>query len=135
MPKRSLKWLLFAVVLGAVFWTFPSIAIDYDRGPLHVRHARLMALEGSIYAYVMDLGHLPAALTELTTSNESGWQGPYVRAETLHDTDGADVSYEIIDPKLRKFRLGLPARLRSGSTTLPAIVEEDSAPAPPAAAH
>ena len=39
----------------------------------------------------------------------------------LHDVDGADIVYEVVDP--RTFRILLPARIEAGAMVWPAIVD------------
>ena len=115
-----------ASLLGLfLLWTGVSTSVDYA-SESGARRARLQSLQGSICAYSQDLGRLPSTLSELLSSEEQGWAGPYARPESLRDIDATEFIYEIVDTEKRRFRLTSPARQR-GRSLLPAIVEDDAA--------
>jgi hypothetical protein len=123
--RRVLAGAAIASLLGLLlFWTWVSINVDYASGS-GARRARVQSLAGSIYAYSQDMGRLPGTLSDLLSSDEQGWAGPYVRPESLRDIDATEFIYEIVDAEKRRFRLTSPARM--GRSLLPAIVEDDVA--------
>ncbi len=121
------KWLALVVVplvVVTVLWRIAARNLDdrlSDR-----RLPSLNDLEARIEGYAEDVGHLPPSLSALIESNESGWRGPYARAWTLHDVDGADISYEVLNA--RTFRIVLPARHHEGHLVWPVIAKEFTLP-------
>jgi hypothetical protein len=116
-------WLALLVIplaVVTVLWHIAARTLDDRLSDWHL--PSLHALEERIEGYAEDVGHLPTALSELIESNESGWQGPYARAWTLHDVDGAEISYEVLNA--RTFRIVLPARHHEGHVVWPSIAEE-----------
>jgi hypothetical protein len=128
---RCLLLLTIPVAATALVWRIGARNLE-DRVSDR-RLPNLHALEERIDGYALDIGHLPASLSELLKSNESGWQGPYARAFQLRDVDGAAISYEVMNP--RTFRIVLPARQQSGHIVWPAISKDFTVENPPPEKH
>jgi len=120
-------WLaLLGIPVIAVIVLSRMVARNLDDRLSDRRLPSLHDLEARIEGYAEDVGHLPTSLSELIESNESGWRGPYARAWTLHDADGADISYEVLNA--RTFRIVLPARHHEGHLVWPVIAKEFTLP-------
>ncbi|WP_337879030.1 type II secretion system major pseudopilin GspG [Rheinheimera sp.] len=55
---------------------------------------QMAMLETAINTYRLDVGTVPASLTELTQSKASGWDGPYLPKEVPLDPWGAAYDYK-----------------------------------------
>jgi|GEM_PF-6668879 hypothetical protein len=128
---RFLFSLAILTIAIAVVWRIAARNLDdriSDR-----RLPNLQTLHERIEGYAKDVGHLPASLSELLESNESGWHGPYARADQLRDVDGSGISYEVLSN--RTFRIVLPARKQAEHIAWPIVAREFTLDEPNPAEH
>lgn len=121
--RRILRWGIGLTVVGfaAIAVGRLSIHCTYD-----VRSMRLAVVQAAIEAYVADTERLPADLSVLSDA-----QPPYARVDSLRDGGGTPIGYEILDASTRRYRLTMPATLRSDGRQRPALSKVDAVPLEP----
>ena len=78
----------------------------------------LRSVSTAIERYSRDVGHLPASLTDLLSSNDPAWRGPYTFPSDLKFFGAVDLSYEIVDSSAPRYRIAIPAHFVGRSREL-----------------
>ncbi|MBI4691177.1 MAG: type II secretion system protein GspG [Nitrospirae bacterium] len=75
----------------------PNLLGRFERSKEEITKAQVEMLSSGIQAYILDMGKCPDTLSELITSNDPKWRGPYLSKKELP-----------IDPWKREYQYKCP---------------------------
>lgn len=88
--------LLVVVIIGLIAsLVAPNLMSRFERSKEEIAKAQVEMLSSSVQSFVLDMGKCPATLSELISSTDNKWRGPYLSKQTLPvDPWGRDYQYK-----------------------------------------
>lgn len=61
----------------------PNLLGKFERSQEEIAKAQVEMLSSGVQSFILDVGRCPASLSELITSTDKYWRGPYLSKQTL----------------------------------------------------
>lgn len=90
-----IELLIVMVIIGLLAsLVAPTMFSKVDSSKIKTAQAQMQMLATSLDAHRLDVGHYPADLNELRTSDKAGWDGPYLPKSVPLDPWGHPYIYK-----------------------------------------
>jgi len=101
-----IELLIVMVILGLLMsLVAPSMFSKVDSTKVKTAKAQMQMIETALDTYRLDMGRYPVRITELVTSEQPGWDGPYLPKKVPSDPWGTAYSYKSPGPNGEMFVL------------------------------
>jgi general secretion pathway protein G len=103
----SLIELLIVIVIMGLLMSLvaPTMFSKVDSTKIKTATAQMQMIQTALDTYRLDMGDYPKTLSELISSEKSGWDGPYLPKKEPFDPWGNAYNYENPGPDGRLFLL------------------------------
>lgn len=93
-----IELLIVMVIMGMLASIVaPKLFGNVDKSKVKTAQAQLQNISTALDTYRLDVGKYPGSLTELQSSSEFGWSGPYLKKEIPVDPWNNSYIYELHD--------------------------------------
>lgn len=76
--------LIVVVIIGLIAsLVAPNLLERFERSKEEITKAQVEMLSSSVMSFILDVSRCPESLSELITSTDKSWRGPYLSKQTL----------------------------------------------------
>ena len=101
-----IELLIVMVILGLLMsLVAPSMFSKVDSTKVKTAKAQMQMIQTALDTYRLDMGRYPTRITELVTSEQPGWDGPYLPKKIPADPWGNEYGYKSPGPNGEMFVL------------------------------
>ncbi len=76
--------LIVVMIIGLIAsLVAPNLLGRFERSKEEITKAQVEMLSSGVQAFILDVGKCPGSLSELISSTDKGWRGPYLSKQTL----------------------------------------------------